>query len=316
MSVTDLPRIHAWYQEAFGYQVAAGTNMFKGYLAEKVQGVKGAASSCWWLMDGQDFFQLELFQFYRPEVRPLPADWRPSDIGYSTIGLWVADFDAVLARLDNLGTTPLTSPVGGAGHRRVCVRDPEGVLLELMESDPLGDERQLARPNAPVVTVSVTLSVADIEKSLAFFRDVLELEDAGDLRLHEPAHEVLWGLAGADCQRHVLRAGQSLVELVQYRDPSPRPQAQDYRISDQGLLNIALGFRSRNEFNRIYRRCLDAGIQGNWRPLDLAAWKVVYVNDSQGFSVELLHVQPWWDRRMGFKPGIHPPAPAGAIRKQ
>jgi len=46
MSVTDLPRTHAWYREAFGYQSAAGTNIFKGYLAAKVQGVKDAASSC------------------------------------------------------------------------------------------------------------------------------------------------------------------------------------------------------------------------------------------------------------------------------
>ena len=63
-------------------------------------------------MDGQGFFQLELFQFYRPEVRPLPADWRPSDIGYSAIGLWVSNLDATLVRLQALGTAPLTSTMG------------------------------------------------------------------------------------------------------------------------------------------------------------------------------------------------------------
>ena len=80
MSVTDLPRTHAWYTGVFGFVPCAGTNAFKGYLAEKVQGVPGARSSCWWLGDGQDFFQLELFQFEQPRTRLLAHDWRPCDI--------------------------------------------------------------------------------------------------------------------------------------------------------------------------------------------------------------------------------------------
>ena len=31
------------------------------------------------------------------------------------------------------------------------------------------------------------------------------------------------------------------------------------------------------------------------------AWSVVYVNDHQGFSVELLHVEPWYEGQMGFR---------------
>jgi short-subunit dehydrogenase len=33
---------------------------------------------------------------------------------------------------------------------------------------------------------------------------------------------------------------------------------------------------------------------------------VVYVNDEQGFSVELLHVEPWYQRQMGFRPRATP----------
>jgi short-subunit dehydrogenase len=38
----------------------------------------------------------------------------------------------------------------------------------------------------------------------------------------------------------------------------------------------------------------------------LGAWSVVYVNDDQGFSVELLHVEPWYEGRMGFRPKASP----------
>ena len=50
------------------------------------------------------------------------------------------------------------------------------------------------------------------------------------------------------------------------------------------------------------RRCVEAGLSANGPPLRLGAWSVVYVNDDQGFSVELLHVEPWYERRMGFRP--------------
>ena len=303
MSVTDLRRTHAWYREVFGFIPAGGTSAFKGYLAEKVQGVKGVASTCWWLLDQQDYFQLELFEFERPAVRPLPADWRLCDIGYGMVGMHVGDFDTVLQRVSEQGSELMSDPMGEAGARRVCVRDPEGVLLEIMEDDVLAATAGApVRDAVAVVTRSITVSVADLDKSRSFFVDMLELEEVHDLCLHTEAHEALWGLPGAQRQTLLLRAGDVLVELVEYSDPLGRKQAQDYRISDQGLLNIALGFRSRKEFERIYQRCLQGGVSGNWRPLRLGAWSVVYVNDEQGFSVELLHVQKWYDRHMGFKP--------------
>ena len=74
MSVLDLRRTQRWYAEVFGFLPAGGTRAFKGYLAEKVQGVPGARSTCWWIVDQKDYFQLELFEFERPEVRPMPPD--------------------------------------------------------------------------------------------------------------------------------------------------------------------------------------------------------------------------------------------------
>jgi NAD(P)-dependent dehydrogenase (short-subunit alcohol dehydrogenase family)/catechol 2,3-dioxygenase-like lactoylglutathione lyase family enzyme len=307
MSVTDLPRTHAWYRQAFGFVPAGGTSAFKGYLAEKVQGVKGAASTCWWLVDQQDYFQLELFEFSNPETRPLPDDWRLCDIGYGMVGLHVADFDVTLARLTDLGTQTLTDPLGDKGFRRVCVRDPEGVLLEIMEDDPrAGFGAAPVRPGIPVTTRSITVSVQNLEKSRHFFVDVLGLETAEGVTLHTETHELLWGLDGARRESVLLWAGEVLVELVQYLDPIGKPQPENYRISDQGLLNIALGFRSKKEFDRVHQRCLQAGLQGNWWPLNIGAWSVVYVNDEQGFSVELLFVRPWYDRMMGFTPKAAP----------
>jgi short-subunit dehydrogenase/catechol 2,3-dioxygenase-like lactoylglutathione lyase family enzyme len=301
-SVTDLRRTQRWYREVLGLAAAGGTNTFVGPLAAMVQGVPRAASTCWWLVDRQDLFQLELFEFRSPLVRRLPADWRPCDIGYTMVGFHVADLDAALARAEAQGTPALTDPLGRQGDRRACVRDPEGVLLELMEDDPRASRtRARPRPGLSCVARSITLSVGDLERSRRFFVDVLGLDPAEGVSLHEPAHDALWGLEGGRRESLLLWADDFLVELVHYAEPVPKPRLPGYRISDQGLLNVAFGFRRRAEFEATYERCLDAGFEGNGPPLRLGPFSVVYVNDDQGFSVELLHVAPWAESLMGFR---------------
>jgi uncharacterized protein YndB with AHSA1/START domain len=51
-----------------------------------------------------------------------------------------------------------------------------------------------------------------------------------------------------------------------------------------------------------YRRSRTAGARPNGFPLHVVNWGVVYVNDEQEFSVELLWVNPRWDSKMGFTP--------------
>jgi short-subunit dehydrogenase/catechol 2,3-dioxygenase-like lactoylglutathione lyase family enzyme len=303
ISVADLRRSQRWYRDVLGLEPAGGTSLFAGPLASMVQGLPRAASTCWWLVDRQDLFQIELFEFRSPLVRSLPRDWRPCDIGYTTISFWVADFDGALERATESGTPPLTDPLGESGTRRACLRDPDGVLVELMEEDPRAPEtRPRPRSEVGAVARSVTLSVPNLERSRRVFVDVLGLEVADGIELHVPEHEALWGLEGARRDSTALWADDMIVELVNYTEPKGRPWPPGYRISDRGLLNIAFGFRGRAEFEAAHRRCVDAGLSPNGPALRLGAWSVVYVNDDQGFSVELLHVEPWYEHRMGFRP--------------
>jgi short-subunit dehydrogenase/catechol 2,3-dioxygenase-like lactoylglutathione lyase family enzyme len=307
LSVSDLRRTQRWYREALGLEPAGGTNLFAGPLASMVQGIPRSASTCWWLVDRQDFFQVELFEFRSPLVREMPAGWRPCDIGYTTMAFWVDDLDAAIDRAHQAGSEPLSDPIGEPGSRRVCLRDPDGVLVELMEDDPRASSpRSRPRPEIPAVARAVTLSVPDLERSRRFFADVLGLTVAEHVELHRPEHEALWGLDGAKRERLCLWADDFLVELVSYSDPTGRPPPDGYRISDLGLLNIAFGSRERAGFEDAWRRCRDAGHEGNGPPLRLGPWSVIYVNDDQGFSVELLHVEPWYEGQMGFRPRSTP----------
>jgi len=298
-SVVDLKRTEAWFRTAFGLLPAGGTRSFRGPLASHVQGLPRAASTCWWLVGRDDYVQIELFQFESPMAELLPADYRPCDIGYSRVGIWVQDFDATLGRLEMLGSNPVTAPIGERGRRRVCVRSPDGVFIEVMEEDPLAGRTRVVRPECAAAPRYITVSVPDLEKSKQFFMGALRLQPSG-VALHGPEHETLWGLAGAKSNSILLDGGDVLVELVQYLDPVGKPWPPGYRVSDQGLLNIAFGYRRMRDLLADYRRTLAVGALPNGMPLHFLNWGVVYVNDVQGFSVELLSVRPRWDGHMGF----------------
>jgi hypothetical protein len=179
------------------------------------------------------------------------------------------------------------------------VRSPDGVFIEVMEEDLLAGRTRVVRAECAAAPRYITVSVPDLEQSKQFFMGALRLKPSGVV-LHGSEHEALWGLAGARSNSVVLDGGDVLVELVQYLDPVGKSWPPGYRVSDQGLLNVAFGYRRMRDLLADYRRTLAVGARPNGMPLHFLNWGVVYVNDVQGFSVELLSVRPRWDGHMGF----------------
>jgi hypothetical protein len=100
-----------------------------------------------------------------------------------------------------------------------------------------------------------------------------------------------------------IRGGRRPGRARSIRRPVGKPWPSDYRISDQGILNIAFGARNKRDLTEVYRRTVEAGARPNHAPIHLPGAGVVYVNDAQGFSVELLWMKPGKsDRDWGFEP--------------
>jgi catechol 2,3-dioxygenase-like lactoylglutathione lyase family enzyme len=222
------------------------------------------------------------------------------------VGIHVPQFDETLEGIARLGGELLTKPIGEPGRRRVCLHDPDGILLEVMEDrvllppDP-GDSTDNRQGNLPSLA-SVTISVRDLDKVRSFWIDVLGLAELPATAVHQSDHETLWGLQGARRACAVLNAGEIALEFVQYLEPLGRPRPAGYMISDQGVLNIALGSTDRDAFRSVYERAVRHGFRGHaepWTLPDVAT--VVYLTDPQGLSVELLHVEPGALQRMGFR---------------
>lgn len=295
LSVSDMQRTYHWYHQTLGLTFARSVELLAGPLFTWTVGVRHAASTCWWINDRQDLFQLELFQFQRPPTRALPDDWRPCDIGYTGISFHVDDLDAALLRAERCGSPPLGPVVGEAGARRACVRDPDGVLIELMEEDPR-DAAPRARPRklVPAVARSVTLSVADLQRSRELFTLGLGLREATDVVLHRPEHEAMWGLAGAVRDSALLWADDFLIELVSYSTPRPAPRRASYRISDRGVFHICFGALDYRQFRQVLEQCREAGSHGNSPAIFLAATAGLYIVDEQAFTIELLYRHRWF----------------------
>lgn len=304
-SALNGPGLREWYANVFGL-VKAGKIVFFPPATSTVQGIPGAWEKCSWLIDQQDYFQLEFFQFWHPRSRLKPPGWRPCDIGYNMLGIAVTDFDQVLRKVAAFSSREVPRAFGKAGERRACVADPEGNLVEIYERDPLSlvdsANSGICRPEVPAVVRSMRASVPDLGQARDAFVGAMGLQVVEGFQLHNARDEGMWGLKGVKASSLVLRSANFLLELVEYRTPEPSPWPPDYSIKDQGFMNIAFGFRNRDDYERSFAQATREGMRPNGEVVDLGLGKVMYVNDRQGFSVEMLTVGKRFWSLMGFNP--------------
>lgn len=301
-------QLRSWYQDAFGMVKAGKIFSAPPMPTDRIQGIHpNPVETVSWLVDQQDYFQLEFFQFYRPAPGLKPLDWRPCDIGYSMIGIFARDFDRVVSMVAANSDQPPPAAVGAPGDRRVCIQDPEGNWVEILECDPItrieGAAPCIVRPELLCATRYMRLSVPDLEQSRDSFVSAMGLTEVEGFQLHGPQDEARWGLEGATTRTALLRSRNFLVELVEYQSHDPKPWPPGYRICDQGFMNIAFGYADTASFDREFAHASRNGMTPNGKPVDIGLFRVMYVNDPQGFSVEMLNARKALWSLSGFNPG-------------
>ncbi|MGW2383845.1 VOC family protein [Streptomyces sp. NPDC001658] len=300
-STLNLEATAAWYREVIGFLPGGAWQEVTGPEAAAFLGFPACNADLMWLLDSTDLFQLEFFQFSDPAS--VPGSRRPDDAGWSLVGLYVDDLDAVLARLREAGSQ--VGPVlGDKPERRVCTRDPEGVWLELRERVPGVSLTRTIR-DAPVTTAFVRVVVTDLAGAQDFFCDALGLRDTGAV-LHTEADEELWGSPATSATSCVLSAegfhDGPVIELVQYETRVPRPLPEGYRVSDQGILNVAFGSRSPGIYDAVLDRFRASGFQLH-AELKVASARGHFAVGAEGLSVEFLTVPDLeTEQLLGFGP--------------
>lgn len=125
LSVMDLETTARWFADGLGFLTAGGTRLLMSLpFSGTAQGIAGARSTCWFMIGCNPWAQLEMFQYARPLGSRLADDYRPCDIGYTRMGVHVADFDGTITRLARLGSAPVGPISGPPGQRRAIGHGP------------------------------------------------------------------------------------------------------------------------------------------------------------------------------------------------
>lgn len=142
--------------------------------------------------------------------------------------------------------------------------------------------------------VHTGLQVADLERSLGFYRDLLGLELYATRVAAEPYMEELVGYPGVELHVAFLRlpGTEHVLELLEYRNV-PRT-AVDTGTANPGTAHICLAVE---DLTGLHRALADSGIEFVSDPVIVTAGAnegrmVVYAKDPDGIRVELLQLQP------------------------
>ena len=136
------------------------------------------------------------------------------------------------------------------------------------------------------------ITVSDIERSLAFWQDVLGFELSHRAHQKGELAEQITGVVGAEILIAVLKAPGHKIELLEYRAPPDRERQNNLRPCDLGAAHIALTVDNLDE---VLERIAAFGWKTAGEPQTLTVGpnsgkRVIYVRDPDGTTIELMQM--------------------------
>jgi len=145
-----------------------------------------------------------------------------------------------------------------------------------------------------IVTADHTgITVANLERSLAFWRDVLGFEFSHRTHHSGPLASEVTGVPGAELTLAVLKAPGHRIELLEYHAPADRVRA-NLRPCDVGSVHIAFTVEN---LDAVLEKIAASGWKAAGCPQTLqsgpnAGKRVVYVRDPDGSTIEFMQPPP------------------------
>jgi catechol 2,3-dioxygenase-like lactoylglutathione lyase family enzyme len=153
------------------------------------------------------------------------------------------------------------------------------------------------------------MTVGDMERSLAFYQDVLQFSPVSDTELAGDDVEHLYGVFGARVRVVRLQLGSEYLDLEEFLAPVGRPMPADSRGNDRWFQHVAIIV---SDIGRAYARLREKNVQhASTGPQLLPAWNpsaggisAFYFRDPDGHFLEVLQFpqgkgDPRWQDRSG-----------------
>jgi glyoxylase I family protein len=136
------------------------------------------------------------------------------------------------------------------------------------------------------------ITVSNLERSLAFWRDVLGFEFSHSTHQTGERPEQITGVKGAELKLAVLRTPSGhKIELLEYFAPADR-RCVDIRPCDVGHVHVALTV---DDLDAVLQKIAASGWKAAGAPQTLthgpnAGKRVIYVRDPDGTTIEFMEV--------------------------
>jgi catechol 2,3-dioxygenase-like lactoylglutathione lyase family enzyme len=140
---------------------------------------------------------------------------------------------------------------------------------------------------------AVGMTVSDIDRSVAFFTNVLTFEKVSDVELAGGEHERLLGLFGVRMRVVRLRLGTEQIELTEFLAPRGRPIPVDSRSNDRWFQHVAIivsdmdAAYARLRRHRVEHASPEPQRLPDWNP-NAGGIKAFYFKDPDGHPLEIL----------------------------
>lgn len=159
---------------------------------------------------------------------------------------------------------------------------------------------------------SIGLTVSDLDRSIAFYRDVLSFEKISECEASGDEYERLTGVFGAHSRIARMRLGSETIELTEYLAPRGRPVPIDSRSNDRWFQHIAI---ITSDMDKSYAWLRSHRVEHaspgpqrlpDWNP-NAGGIEAFYFKDPDGHPLEVLRFpagkgDPKWRRLAGEDP--------------
>jgi catechol 2,3-dioxygenase-like lactoylglutathione lyase family enzyme len=141
------------------------------------------------------------------------------------------------------------------------------------------------------------MTVENVDRSMAFYRNVLDFEHVSESYLTGPELDSLTGLSDARARVACMQLGDEELELTEYLSPNGQSLPPDSRSNDHWFQHVAIIVRNMDE---AYARLCRFGVErASVAPQRLPDWnasagaiRAFYFRDPDGHFLEILQFPP------------------------
>ncbi len=134
----------------------------------------------------------------------------------------------------------------------------------------------------------IGLSVVDLDRSVAFYRDSFGMEVLGLDSFEGSSYERILALSGVVGKTAMLRRGNMQLELFEFQRPTPQHSDPNRPVNDHGITHFCIEVE---DVDAVYARLSASGTRFHCPPLDFdGIARATYGRDPDGNVFELLQL--------------------------